>query len=329
MKTILLVSGDNCKIPTFGYRTKIALEKLGNKVITFNYRFSQLHRFKYGKSILSNLLLTFVKKNNPDIVLVLKGESIEENTIKKISSFGIKVINWTLDDPFGKFSKFNKIPTLLEYDFFFIFDPYYLIELKEQGVDAYYLPCCVDPDIHKEEINFENRNYTYDVSFIGSHQKNRELFLEKLTNFDLHIFGYRWKNSVLPSSSLFKHIHSEQVKADKSLIDVKKMCRIFNESKINLNIHFPHSVESVNLRTFEIPATKSFQLCDNFKELSNLFSIKNEIITYNNESDLKEKIIYYINNPDEAEKISLNSYNRVIKDHTFVNRMEVLLKKIN
>ena len=107
------------------------------------------------------------------------------------------------------------------------------------------------------------------------------------------------------------------------------MCEIFNTSKINLNIHYPHSRESVNLRTFDVLATKSFLLCDYFEELPNLFEIDKEIVCYKDVKELRKKIEYYLENEDERNKIIEAGYKRVLKEHTFYHRMKAILDTIS
>ena len=201
-------------------------------------------------------------------------------------------------------------------------------KLKETGQpNAFYLPCSVDPDIHKQAISFKNRKYPINLSFLGTYQKNRLELLQKLSEYSPKIWGYHW-NKVSKKNPVYKGIQKQQFHGNKKLADVKKMCKVFNNTKINLNIHYPHSIESVNLRTFEISATKSFQLCDNFKDLKNLYKPNKEIVTYDNIAELKEKIDYYLDNKEERHKISQKAYERTIKDHTFVNRYKEMFSKI-
>ncbi|MCM2325661.1 MAG: glycosyltransferase, partial [Candidatus Woesearchaeota archaeon] len=131
------------------------------------------------------------------------------------------------------------------------------------------------------------------------------------------VWGYHWKG--------YDKYHG-LIHGNKSLKEMHRMCHIFNESKINLNIHYTHSRQSVNLRTFEIPSTRSFQLCDDFSEMKNLFS-KKELVTYQDEKDLLELIDYYRDNIEERSRFADAGHRRVMKDHTFKNRMQDILSK--
>lgn len=319
---------ESCKMPSFGYRCKHAFEKLGYEINVFNYRKFQLHRSSYTNDYMNKLLLKKALKLNPDMMFVGKGEKINTGIIEKISNSGIKTVNWYLDDPFGTINKENKITNLSEYDYSLLFDSYYVDKVKESGQpNAYYLPIGVDPQLHKEIVPIKKRKHKYSVSFVGSHCKSRETFLENISDYPLDIWGYRFQK-ISKKLSIHKKVHRKIYHANKYMSHMNKTCEIFNLSKINLNIHHPHTKESVNLRAFEIPATKSFQLSDYFKDMKNMFKLKKEIICYEDEKDLRELLDYYLENEEERNKISIAGYKRVIKDHTFIHRFKEMFEKI-
>jgi spore maturation protein CgeB len=328
MNDILLVCPGNAKLPSFEYGVKNALQKLGHNVSVFDYRKYQLHRLRFTRNILNKRLLNVAKKNNPDLVLVLKGEQLQEGIIQKITNLKIKTANWILDDPFGRHNKFNKLNNINEYDDFFVFDPYYVKELKEKGQSkSHYLPCCTNVDLYKEQIPIKIRKYKQDISFIGTYQTRRKEILNSINDRDMKIWGYHWDklNDVSP---LKNNVVDETLHGTKNIDHTKKICKIFNQTKINMNVHYDHSIESVNIRTFDVPATKSFLLTDHFKELKNLFKLKKEMISYQNYEELNELIDYYVDNKNERDKLALAGYKRVLKEHDVVHRMKTLLKTI-
>lgn len=324
MSKILLVSPSSSERPSFEYGVKVALEKLNNQVSVFNYRFSYLHKLAISNLVLNKFILKKALNDNPDIVLVLKGEKLEKGIIEKISDAGIKTANYIMDDPLGIYGN-TKLENIQEYDNFFVFDPFYVKKIKETGYkNAYYLPCATNPELYTEQITLKKREYRQDFSFIGTYHKNREEVLSELSQEDMKIWGYNWNKSEL----LKNNFQNEPLHGTKNINHTKKICRIFNETKINMNVHFTHSRESVNIRTFDIPATKSFMLTDYFKEIPNLFR-KNEIATYKDKDELTEKVDYYLDNEEERHKISLAGYKRVIKEHTIYHRMKELLSIVS
>jgi spore maturation protein CgeB len=316
---IFILGGDSGNYPSFFYQCIKALRDLGHEVDFFNYRPYKLHKFAVSNSVLNKYFLNKIIKLNPDILIVIKGESLLKGVINKINSKGIKTACWALDEPFGRIYSMNKINNIPEYNYFFVFDPSYLDELKEINSNSFYLPVAADPiNVHKESIPIVNRDYSYDISFLGSYEPEREELFFSL-GFPLTIFGMGWG----------KVKSNKKIKVINRPLFGKEMNKFFNNSKINLNIQALHGKESMNLRTFEVPATKSFVLTDFKKELPNLFELDKEIVCYYDKEDLKEKISYYLENEKERNKIALAGHERVMRDHKIIDRLRTMLKIID
>jgi len=330
MRILIVDKEPNLEFGRMGHRYRLALESLGHTVKNFCYRKYKFNKSPPTKRIIDYLLIQKVKSFHPDILLVFKGESLSSGTIKKISNIGVKTANWANDEPFGELLKSNKINNVKEYDYFFVFDEIFINRLKEENESVFQLPPSADPfKVYKESIPLAKRKYLYDVSLVGSKYKNREILLKQLKSFNLAIAGPSWKNT-LPELKPF-------VKNSKYL-SIRQMVRFFNLSKIVLNNYYYH-VENPNVtephnsipqsRTFELPASKSFQICENVRGLSDYFELGKEIVVYNDIEDLKEKISYYLKNPSERIKIIEAGYERVVKEHTPVHRMRTMLKIMN
>jgi len=314
-----LTGPGDAEYPSFYYQCKKAFEALGHEVGFFNYRASKFGRLPVARTLVSNSLKKEVLKFNPDLLLVIKGEIIPKGIIKEISSAGVKTADWTLDSPFGDFYSYNRIKNISEYDFFFVFDPYYLKKLREISANSFYLPAAADPeDAHKPIIPFNERKYPYEISFLGSYEPEREDLMEKLGDFNVQVFGHNWKNK----RGLVKNLKREYLSGVSA-------AKLFNSSKINLNLQALHGKESLNLRTFELPATKSFQLVDYKSELPNLFKINKEIVCYSDLDDLKEKLRFYLEQPEKRDRISEAGYQRVLEEHKVVDRIKTMLKIMN
>ena len=163
----MLVCPGDAQIPSFEYGVRKSLTDLGHNVSVFDYRQFQLHRLKLTNTFLNSRLVKFAKNENPDLVLVLKGEQLQKKTIEKISDAKIKTANWIMDDPFGKQNTFNKLKNINEYDDFFVFDPYYIKELKECGQpNSHYLPCCTNINYTKRKFLLKKENMTRTFHFL-------------------------------------------------------------------------------------------------------------------------------------------------------------------
>jgi spore maturation protein CgeB len=114
-------------------------------------------------------------------------------------------------------------------------------------------------------------------------------------------------------------------------IDTETCVRIFNSSKINLNLHSSTHQEDVvadgdfvNPRTFEIACCGAFQLVDRRNLLAELFA-DGEMETFSDIAELREKIDYYLKNANDRMVYSEKARKRVLQEHTYRKRMEELV----
>jgi spore maturation protein CgeB len=209
-------------------------------------------------------------------------------------------------------------------DFFFTIQRGEFSErLKEIGVsNFYYLPLGCDPEVHKK-LSSRNKKYDCDVSFMGAGYYNRRHSMQRLLDFDLKIWGNEWDvNTPL----------GRCIQAEGKRIEPKEYNKIFNSSKINLNLHsstYHQGVnpfgDFVNPRTFEIASAGGFQLVDYRSELPRVFKPNEEIVCYRDIDELREKIKYYLKYPDKRKIIARRGRKRALKEHTYENRMKEMI----
>ncbi|HAV43616.1 TPA: hypothetical protein DCX15_06350 [bacterium] len=98
--------------------------------------------------------------------------------------------------------------------------------------------------------------------------------------------------------------------------------KLYNASKINLNITKTQLKTTINQRVFDVAACKSFLLTDYRRDLGSLFEVGNEVVYYKDERDLRHKIQHYLGHEDERTEIAQRAQCRVLKEHTFLHRMK-------
>ena len=260
----------------------------------------------------------------PDIVLIIKGNSITSATLKYMKEKAI-VLLWMMDS-----LKYNYINSsdLALYDKIFVFEKTDLDILTSIDLNGVFLPLAFDPQIYyKIDVKKD-----IDISFVGvlgSHYKTRVTILENLIkdfpNLNIKIYGtyiskkrvfkyYRFKKSILSKSFMNHNVNQKEINM------------IYNRSKICLNIHHKQSDMGWNPRTVEILGSGNFQICDYKKLIHNEF--ENSLVLFNDYNDLKMKIDYYLSNYDEAENIAFTGYNQVIYKDTYDNRIDIILNEV-
>lgn len=302
--------------PDIGYQIKCAFEQLGHEVRTFDYRKWKLQHFSFTNKILNRMMISQATKWPADLVIVNKGETILPGTIAAIGKAGIKTANWEPDEPFGDLQAFNALKNIPEYDAFFIYDQQFLPRLKELNPHSYYLPPGADPfGVHKEHIPLHERKFPADLCMVGTAYDNRIKLLTPYAGRNMRLAGPGWEKA------------PELAKMALPPIKITQMVQLFNESKIVLNPYgAAKSFICPNPRTFEIPASRSFELTDARKDVEAFLTPKKEIVFYHDEKEFRELVDYYLSHDEERNKIAQAGYDRVVKEHTVKHRMQTILK---
>lgn len=304
-----------CRYPDLGFQIKTALEQLGHSVVPFDYRLHHLQHFSFTNKWLNKRLVRTAVGCNADLVIVHKGETILPGTVSAITKAGIKVVNWNPDEPFGELQAFNRMQNIPEYDAVFTYDTQYVERLKEHNPHSYHLPAGADPHgVHKEHVPLDKRTFPAALCMVGTAYPNRVDMLAPFADKTLRIAGPGWDKTSMASMSL-PHVK------------INEMVGLFNESKIVLNPHGTHKSFIVpNPRTFEIPATRSFELTDLRRDAELFFKPGKEIVIYKDLEEFKELVDYYLVHDEERNTIAQAGHDRVLKEHTIKHRMETMLR---
>lgn len=273
----------------------------------------------FSERIIGTRLLQKTERFKPDFILVDAGNTISPNTLKKIKEqIKIPIVNWLLDDPVHHQNWKNVTDSLPLYDCIFVFDPYYIPGFIKCGAKRMeYLPPACDTEIYRDAG--PDLGKKRDLCFVGTITPRRAEILLHLSNFDLNIWTSNPKSLPRPLN---------RSRYYKGKVWGEKISRIYNSSKIVINIHHPQSIFGTNLKTFEIASSGAFQLVDFKKELENLFKIGEELICYNNVKELIELIKYYLDQPEKRREIAVKAQKRVQSEHTYIHRFTRMLSII-
>ncbi|MEW6066681.1 MAG: glycosyltransferase [Nitrospirota bacterium] len=311
-----------------GWSFSKAFKKLGINTEPFFYKkkgaFSFIEKNKFIKdkwrSYMNKNLITRVKNIKPDVLMILKGETIQADTLWEIrKKTETLIINVFPDNPLymGKFEAIEPC------HYFFVKDSYILNTLKKAGLkNVFFLPQCTDPDVHKPMIldDKDRAQYTCPLSLIGSMYPYRLKLMEQLVEFKPSIWGRGW--SKVSNEEILKLYKGRDIRGTQK---AKAICG----SVISLNPHHPlNDIYGVNRRTYDIAACKGFQLADYRNDMEKAFKINQEIICFETLDELKKHIGYYLKHPDERNDIAEAAYKRVVNKHTYEHRARQILEMI-
>jgi spore maturation protein CgeB len=317
------------------------LKKMGHNVeLIDNSRFSDAMFFakdiaedklRYNRmidmitSFLSEAVIARCETFKPDLVFALAQSPLTVDCLKRLKNNNIPTAYWFVED-FRLMDYWKNIAGF--YDYFFVIQKGdFSDEMKAVGVKNYhYLPLAASPDVHErvEMPDAEIDYYGSDISFVGAGYYNRRHLFKGLLDHDFRIWGTNWDMS----SPLARCVQRSGER-----VDTDDIVKIFNASKININLHsstYHNGInpfgDFVNPRTFEIASCGAFQLVDNRSALADLFEIGDEIIVFKDLEDLKQKIAYYLDHPAERERTAERAKQRVLRDHTYEHRMVEMLE---
>jgi len=273
--------------------------------------------------VVSQAVLAKVETFEPDLVLAMAQAPLSIQALKRLRRDGVATAMWFVED-FRLFTYWQAFAP--HYDFFAVIQKDEILEsLKVIGVEnAFYLPLAAHPVIHQKlELSpVEQRRFGSDVSFMGAGYPNRRVAFHDLLRFDFKLWGTEWDGDAILAPCL-------QMKGAR--VGTEDCVRIFNATKVNINLHSSIQAKDlvsggdfVNPRTFEIAACGAFQLVDRRSLMAELFE-DDELATFDHIDQLAGQIEHYLAHPDEREAIARRGSQRVLRDHTYVARMQTLL----
>jgi spore maturation protein CgeB len=213
------------------------------------------------------------------------------------------------------------------YDFVFTIQQGECLDLiKQAGAgEVHYIPAACDPIIHSpRQMSAEEKNeWGSTYSFVGAGYHNRQQVFASFAELPFKLWGTEW-----PQCKPFDRMIQKEGKR----LTPDEYTKIFCGTDVNINLHSSNERDGVdpfgdfvNPRTFELAACGAFQLVDERSELSSLFEIGKEIITFSSPADLKEKMSYYASHPEERNAIAEAARKRVLSEHTYAHRLQKIL----
>lgn len=141
----------------------------------------------------------------------------------------------------------------------------------------------------------------------------RRDIIESLSDYKVRIFGRGGWEKV------------DNIKFGGRIDYVKELPLLYNAAQINLNITSAQLRTAVNQRVFDASACGAFVLSDYREDLETLFE-PGEVVYYKNKDELKKLTGYYLAHPEERESLARAAQERVLKQHTWVHRMEEVVQ---
>ena len=319
-----------------------ALEHLGHRVTWIdhsihhpgfmtldNLRDSQLRmtmQSRFGE-MLGVVSLAHIAEDPPDLVIAMAQAPLSMPVLEQLRKKKVVTAMWFVEN-FRHLTYWQQVAS--GYDFWFVMQQHACIEaISQAGANQVsYLPLAANPEIHKpiKSSPEEQQEFGSDVSFLGAGYSNRRQLLQGLVNrgWSFKLWGNEWENPG-PLGAVLQRGGAR--------IDSDTSVKIFNQTKVNVNLHsftgagFDPVGDSLNPRTFELAACEAFQVVDTRTLLSQHFDGTMLAILQKPEA-LVPTVQRYVHDSEERQAMAEASRRHTLAHHTYVHRMETLLRTV-
>ncbi|MFA7245502.1 MAG: glycosyltransferase [Candidatus Magasanikbacteria bacterium] len=272
-------------------------------------------KFYFSSDWYYKAILAQIKEYRPDVIYIQLMAHISPVFLKKIKKY-CKLLVGQIACPMPSLNYFK------DYDLILSSLPNYVEKFKKAGIKSEYFKLGFEKEVLN---NLSKKDNFFDVVHIGGYgpvHNERNALLEKVSKIvPIDFWGYG-VNNLSSESPIRKKIHGESWGVN--------MFETLYNSKITMTKH----IDSVageyanNMTLFEATGVGTLLITDEKKNLSELFKIGEEVVTYKNAEDLADKIKYYLDHEEERKKIALAGQRRTLTEHTYTNRMQELIKII-
>jgi spore maturation protein CgeB len=275
--------------------------------------------------LLTRILEAKVKAFSPDLVFCLAQAPVDPKLLERLKTMTPLLAFWFVED-FQVFPYWRDLAPRVDVFFTLQREPF-SGELHKLGVRHHaFLPLAADPEVYRplDLTAAERRRYGSALSFVGAGYANRREFFQGFLDYDFKIWGSEWDLN----SPLGPVVQNGGVRVAED-----EAARIFNATRINLNLHsspFHRGInpagDYVNPRLFDLAAAGAFQLVDRRRQLPEFFEPESEVATFASLAEAREKIDYYLAHGEERRAMAARARQRCLQEHTYTARLAEALE---
>lgn len=116
------------------------------------------------------------------------------------------------------------------------------------------------------------------------------------------------------------------VQARGGVSTLTEMPKVFQASRINLNITMRPIETGLSLRVWDVLGCGGFLLTNYQSELPSYFEIGKDLDAYESQEELMEKVQYYLSHEEERVEIAIHGYEKTARLHSYENRLAEMLR---
>jgi spore maturation protein CgeB len=274
----------------------------------------------------SRKLESCILNDSFDYVLVINGAKISAELRRYCLQKDIKLIFWAYDG-------YRHFPWLEEvnarFDMLYTYEPSDVKYYSDVG-NARFLPMAYDAGLYFPIDDSLQKDV--DLCFIGAINFNhyeriktlRELGRQERFKIEIwsDTISHLWPTRLI---DLTIKLSGKNVKLLRKTLDHDEINRIYNRSKIGLNIHHRQSQKALNPRTFEILGSGRLLITDRSLSMLDDFTVGRDYLLYETSDDLIDIAGDILGGQDRISRIAESGHRNAKRGHTFLNRARSIL----
>jgi spore maturation protein CgeB len=272
---------------------------------------------RFGAQVLDSCVST-----QRDVVLTTGHAPLDRWHIDRLRSLGIKVINYSTDDPWNLAQRAQWfLSALPAYDAVFTPRHANFDQFRRCGVrDVYYLPFAHDPEIHRPWPKDAPASAPSDVIFVGGCDVDRLPLISALIDQGLQValFGGYWDG------------HSKTRAFWRGIADQNAIRSASATARICLCLVRHANRDGHTMRSFEAAAIGGCILAEDTADHRELFGPNDHAVRYfKNIPEMVQQAKWLIADPDARQRLSFQlreTFER--RKHTYANRLTTMLERL-
>ncbi len=169
---------------------------------------------------------------------------------------------------------------------------------------------------HKFIFQDQNQRDDFEAAVLWrSTQKYRLSGIKKLSGFKTYVNG----------DPGWEYLLDESFVLGRELWYYDNLFMYYNQSKINFNMTSKQMKNAVNQRVFDVAACRKFLITDYKTQLDEIFTSKEEYVTFSEIAEIPDLVKYYLKNDQQREIIANKAYQRIQQNGTYKHRIKAMI----
>jgi len=251
-----------------------------------------------------------------DAIIAIKAPFLSAASVRAIRKLCSKAVMIYPDSPWdGYTQRKHVLPVLSHFMTTFIWSKGLVSELRVRGIRAEYLPFAHDPVDYQAPSVTSVRQES--LVFVGQMYKKRIAWIQGLEGLPVEVSGTGWEQGCFGVRSSIRVTRVTRMG--------RQACDAYTASLGALNVLDEKSLSGHNMRTFEIPATRTLMIGDRTDDIESWFPDGEASLAAATSGEFREKCEWALNHPEAARQIAARAHTRV-QTMTYRERAEQILE---